>query len=538
MRLRADIIKNALLTGAAALGFLCTAQAGVEPASKELGAIWFIGDSITQSNADGDNAGSPRKSLYDRLRKNGYSFSFTGHHNVNLDGLPSSRGAPADDLYAYHSGLSGYLIGEEGGMSGPKKLNGVTSNIENYWESGRLAEVKPNLILIMLGTNDAGYHYDMEKAPARLIALLNKIYALPEIGHPKIFLASIPPNRRNDKDREAVAEFNHAIPGIVEAFSAQGKAVFFVDQFTPIDQAYKTHMRPDNLHPNAAGNDALAQQWFEAIDRAYKQGEISAAFPGEKGDFFGFDTYSLESGKGPITVACPKVVAAGKPWLWRGTFWGGKNTSSTRQVFLVDVELLKQGYYVVGAGGNSLGHPSGSVAMDAAYQLLTKTYGFSTQPTLTGMSREALSIYRWASANPNCVSSLYIDNGVCSLKSWPGGRLVPGSDAKGSGNRGQWESMKQQYGFKSDAEALAYDQNPIDLLEPLAKANVPLLHVCGSKDEAVPYEENDAIVKERYEKLGGTIKVIVDEKGHHPHGLEDPTPVVEFIMQHTKACGH
>lgn len=506
----------------------------IESNSKDLGAIWFIGDSITQSNADGDKGGSPRKSLYDLLRQNDYHFTYTGHHKVNLDGLPTSEAPPIDDLYAYHSGLSGYLIGAEGGMPDNKKFKGVASNLKDYWGSGRLAEVKPNIILIMLGTNDAGRDYNMEKAPARLTALLDMIYALPEVGHPKIFLATIPPNRRSEKEAQAVIEFNQSITSIVETLSAQGKEVFLVDQFTPINDAYEQNMRRDNLHPNATGNDTMAEQWFDAIEQTYQQGKMTAPFPGKKSDFVGFDTYSFDSSKGTITVACPKVPAPGKPWLWRGTFWGGKRSKSTELVFLVDAELLKKGYYVVGAGGNSLGHPSGSEAMDAAYELLTATYGLSKTPTMTGLSREALSIYRWAAMNPSNVSSLYIDNGVCSLKSWPGGRLVPGSDAKGSGNRQQWKSMKQQYGFQSDAEALAYDQNPIDLLQPLANENVPLLHVCGSADDAVPYEENDAIIKERYKQLGGTIQMIIEDKGHHPHGLEDPTPIVEFILQHTK----
>ena len=63
-------------------------------------------------------------------------------------------------------------------------------------------------------------------------------------------------------------------------------------------------------------------------------------------------------------------------------------------------------------------------------------------------------------------------------------------------------------------------------------AGVPILMVCGSKDTAVPYEENDAIMKERYEKLGGSITVIVENKGHS-HGMKDPTPVLEFIRKHT-----
>jgi alpha-beta hydrolase superfamily lysophospholipase len=122
---------------------------------------------------------------------------------------------------------------------------------------------------------------------------------------------------------------------------------------------------------------------------------------------------------------------------------------------------------------------------------------------------------------------------VCDFKSWPGGK------GKGPGSRKDWQKLIGDYHFASEQEALAYDKNPIEKLAPLVAAKVPLLHVCGDADEVVPYEENTAILKDRYEKLGGSITVMI-KKGfkHHPHGLADnPAPIVEFIMKH--AClGH
>ncbi len=59
-------------------------------AEADLGAIWCIGDSITQSNADGDSSGSPRKALYDLLIANDYDFTYTGHFTANVDGLPTT----------------------------------------------------------------------------------------------------------------------------------------------------------------------------------------------------------------------------------------------------------------------------------------------------------------------------------------------------------------------------------------------------------------------------------------------------------------
>ena len=66
----------------------------------------------------------------------------------------------------------------------------------------------------------------------------------------------------------------------------------------------------------------------------------------------------------------------------------------------------------------------------------------------------------------------------------------------------------------------------------MAKAKVPLLHICGDADEVVPYPENTVILKKRYEELGGKMHLIVKPGfKHHPHGLDDPTPAVEFILK-------
>jgi fermentation-respiration switch protein FrsA (DUF1100 family) len=90
------------------------------------------------------------------------------------------------------------------------------------------------------------------------------------------------------------------------------------------------------------------------------------------------------------------------------------------------------------------------------------------------------------------------------------------------------------YGFASETAALEYPNNPVDRLAPLAEAKIPLVHVVGDADEVVPFAENTAVIEERYKKLGGEVLVLHKvDMGHHPHGLQDPTPVVDFILKHT-----
>lgn len=160
-----------------------------------------------------------------------------------------------------------------------------------------------------------------------------------------------------------------------------------------------------------------------------------------------------------------------------------------------------------------------------------RSCGFAKRAALIGLSRGGLYCYNWAIANPDKVVCIYADAPVCDFKSWPGGKLK--GLGKGDGSTAEWQKLLMAYGFKSDAQAIAYRGNPVDNLKPLADANIPLLHVYGDADTTVPWDENTGAVAKRYRKLGGNITLIRKPGvGHHPHGLNDPTPIVEFIMKY------
>ena len=269
--------------------------------------------------------------------------------------------------------------------------------------------------------------------------------------------------------------------------------------------------------------------WIPALLVLAVSGQFALAgdtleFPGKKTAKQGFDAFEFPVDGVSCTVICPHKALAGRPWIWKAEFLDCE--------IKTDLLLVDKGMYLVYLKvGNTFGCPDAMKHWDVLYQLLTEKYGFAKKPALEGISRGGLYVYNWASANPDKVACIYGDNPVCDFKSWPGGK------GKGPGSRKDWQKLIGDYKFASEAEALAYTKNPTEKLAPLAAAKVPLLHVCGDADEVVPYQENTAILKDRYEKLGGSITVIIKKGfGHHPHGLaENPTPIVEFIMKH--ACG-
>lgn len=191
-------------------------------------------------------------------------------------------------------------------------------------------------------------------------------------------------------------------------------------------------------------------------------------------------------------------------------------------------QLLERGFYHVYLSvGNTFGSPEAVKQLASFHQFLIQR-GFAKRAVLIGISRGGLYAHRYASEHPENVSVIYGDAAVLDMKSWPGGK------GKGKGSPGDWQAMKQSYSFSSEADAIAYDGNPIDRLSPLVKQKIALVYVVGDADDVVPYEENTSLVETRYKELGGTVEVYHKPGvGHHPHGLDDPKPVVEFIVRHS-----
>jgi pimeloyl-ACP methyl ester carboxylesterase len=247
-------------------------------------------------------------------------------------------------------------------------------------------------------------------------------------------------------------------------------------------------------------------------------------FTGEKSVWEGFDRYDFKVDGLPAIVVAPRKPLPGNPWVWRGEFFGAFAKA--------DAALVDRGFYLAFLGMPDLfGSPKAVKEWDRFYRELVEKHGFAKKTGLIGLSRGGLYCYNWAIANPDKVACIYADAPVCDFKSWPGGKLK--GLGKGEGSTAEWQKMLKAFDFKSDAEAIAYRGNPVDNLEPLAKAGISLLHVYGDADTVVPWDENTGLVAKRYRQLGGNITLISKPGvGHHPHGLDDPTPIVEFMMKY------
>ena len=250
----------------------------------------------------------------------------------------------------------------------------------------------------------------------------------------------------------------------------------------------------------------------------------AAAFGDEdvkKADWNGYEMLQFKVDGRSALLVVPKTPVAGNPWIWRTEFFGVDPQG--------DIALLGKGLHVAYIDiGGLFGAPVALDAMDKYYAHVCATYKLNAKTVLEGFSRGGLYAFNWAARHPDQVACMYVDAPVCDFKSWPGGK----GRSRFAGK--EWRQLLAAYKM-TDEEARAYKLNPIDNLAPLAKAKIPILSVIGDvNDWIVPIEENALLVETRYKELGGEIEVIKKPKaGHRPHSLQDPTPIVEFVLKHT-----
>jgi len=232
------------------------------------------------------------------------------------------------------------------------------------------------------------------------------------------------------------------------------------------------------------------------------------------GDYHGYQRTDFKLDRYDAVLVAPKTPAKGRPWIWRTEFFDHRPE--------LDLALLENGFHLAYLDvQNEYGSPGAIYQYDRFYRHLITDQKLSPKVVLEGFSRGGLSAYNWAAANPDKVMAIYADAPVCDFRSWP--RKHSAQD---------WTQLMKAYGFPTEQDALDYPFGPLGKLEVLAKARVPLIHVVGSADEVVPVSENTDLLERAYRRLGGTIKVIRKPGvGHHPHSLDDPRPIVEFILK-------
>jgi len=191
---------------------------------------------------------------------------------------------------------------------------------------------------------------------------------------------------------------------------------------------------------------------------------------------FSVDT-TLKGGKRRCVVVVPKKAAPGYPWSWRGCYWNHEPQT--------EVELLKRGFHIafVAPDGGKQGK-----AWDTWYNFLTEKHGLAKKAAFIGMSKGGVNEFNWGVVNPEKVACIYADNPALYVEDFA---KVP----------------------------------------ELAKHDVPLLLIGGSEDSLL--RRNALAVEDTYHQVGGLVTVMIKEgHAHHPHSLQNPKPIADWIEQH------
>jgi lysophospholipase L1-like esterase len=189
-----------------------------------------LGDSITYGYQSSTGNGY-RGPLWDELTAEGHPLDFVGSVRAGTMSDPDNEGH------------SGWRIDQIAGIA-----------------DSSLATYKPNVVTLMIGTNDLGQNYQVSTAPARLNALVDQI--LRDAPSATVLVANLIVST-NTVVAPLRPAYNAAVAAMVSGKQAAGERVALVDM-----SALSTADLFDALHPNDGGYQKMADAWNTGIQAA------------------------------------------------------------------------------------------------------------------------------------------------------------------------------------------------------------------------------------------------------------------------------
>jgi lysophospholipase L1-like esterase/pimeloyl-ACP methyl ester carboxylesterase len=435
-------------------------------------------------------------------------------------------GIGSRDVNSYPSQLQA-LLGEgfevrNYGKNGATVLKKGENPYTQEPEYREALEFHPDIVFIELGTNDSQPHNRVYLSGFErdYTDIVQSFLGLPS-GCRVVLLLPPPVFTADSAGITASVLQDRIIPQIrAVAYSSGCEVIGLFNMFLDIPYCF-----PDQVNPSSIGAGMIAARVYEAVRMEHVADfdvVRNAGLTGSSSSYYGFVCLDFTFAGRNCKIVRPRKAAAGCPWIWRARFWGHEPQT--------EIALLERGFHVAYCDVAELfGNDEALSAWDRMFDLLVRG-GLSNKVVLEGFSRGGVYLYAWAARHPHNVACVYADAPVLDLKSWPGGK------GKSKGNPEEWERFKNDFGLKTEEQAVAFAGNPTDLAGRIAEAGFPMLHVCGDADEIVPIEENTDVFERRVLEKGGSITVIRKAGvGHHPHSLANPRPIVDFILN---ATGH
>lgn len=236
----------------------------------------------------------------------------------------------------------------------------------------------------------------------------------------------------------------------------------------------------------------------------------------------GFECVEFEFENHSATVVVPKFTRNGTALAVKTEYFNAFPET--------EIMLLEKGFYVCYIDNDNRWGVDNDLDRKARFIRFTaEKYGLAEKCVPVGMSCGGLIAIKLAAKYPELVSCLYLDAPVLNYMSCPCG-FGKGKPLGDSNNE-----ILNALNLSTLGELMVYREMPVDKLPELVKAEIPAILVAGDSDTVVPYDENGIFFERAYKDAGIDIEVHIKTGcDHHPHGLDDPTPVVEFVLSH---CG-
>jgi lysophospholipase L1-like esterase len=230
----------------------------------------------------------------------------------------------------YRQNLQDLLAGNEVHFSG-SQLSGTMKDKHNEGHPGaRISEIaefarwslpeRPNVVLLMAGTNDVAASFELDMAPARLRTLIDEVLAAcPDAA---LIVAQILPI---SVAADRVLAYNKALLDIVAERAAGRKQILAVDM-----SGIGPESMADGLHPNDHGYSQMADVWMGGIQEAASNGWIKPPVPGAPpdkggsciGDLYWDDTWGVVA-TGASTEHFPETGPFEIDWIPVGQLASG-----------------------------------------------------------------------------------------------------------------------------------------------------------------------------------------------------------------------
>ncbi|MGE3975868.1 MAG: GDSL-type esterase/lipase family protein [Bdellovibrionales bacterium] len=130
-----------------------------------------------------------------------------------------------------------------------------------------IRKYNPEIVLLMIGSNDMIKNQEIEMAPRRLLELVRKLFAAK--SYMRVIVSSVL-TTDNFLFNQRIIFYNESIEQLIKQEMKTNPNLFWFDGYKESDiQAHRIDLI-DGVHPSAIGYEKLGRAWYKAVSPLFK----------------------------------------------------------------------------------------------------------------------------------------------------------------------------------------------------------------------------------------------------------------------------